>query len=209
VKIRNPKPETRIPKCGIASGLLLVCSALSALAQVELPKLQPPLGEIPPTFWEQYAVLVIVAAVLLVAVAALGVWLWLRPRPITPVLPEVAARRALEELQRRPEDGAGLSRVSQVLRRYVLAAFELPADETTTAEFCRLIASHERIGPELAEALASFLRDCDQRKFARSQPKAPFGASTRALELLALAETRRAQFRTPESQAVQPAVATA
>jgi len=164
------------------------------------------LGELPTTFWEQQGTLIIVATVLALLVLALGVWLRLRPRPVAVVPPEVQARTALEALRNLPEDGAVISRVSQVLRRYVLAAFDLPAGEPTTAEFCRQIAGHDKIGPELCEALETFLRQCDEQKFALANPSAPLGAASRALELVALSETRREQLRQlMTAQTAQPA----
>jgi len=174
---------------------IFVCWEATALAQEELPALRPPLGEIPPTFWELHGTTVILLAVLALLLVGLGVWLWLRPKPVVPVPPEVAARKALEALANRLEDGALLSRVSQILRRYIQAAFELPPGETTTGEFCELIAGHDQIGPELSEALARFLHESDARKFALSNPSAPLGAAARALELVALGETRRTQLR--------------
>lgn len=182
--------------------------ALSSLAQEKLPALRPPLGEIPPTFWELHGTTVLVAVPVAMLLLALGIWLWLRPKPIVPVPPEVQARRALEELSKQPEDGAVISRVSQILRRYVLAVFELPVGEPTTAEFCQLIASHEKIGAELSDALASFLRQCDERKFARSGASIPLGAAAQALELVAQSEARRTQLRQMETApTAQPAAA--
>ncbi len=101
-----------------------------------------------------------------------------------------------------------------MLRRYVVAAFELPPDELVTSEFCRLLAGHERIGPELAAAVGEFLRRCDEHKFAPPHSPTPMewdsasslssptgrmpgppGAAARALELVELGEARRAQWR--------------
>ena len=86
----------------------------------------------------------------------------------------------------RPEDGALLSQVSQILRHYVVAAFDLPPGELTTAEFCRAIAGHARIGPELvrrprrvpppvrpAQVLPARARPAAQRSGAGSQAHRP------------------------------------
>jgi hypothetical protein len=190
--------------------LSLVYSALSATAQEELPKLQPPMGEIPPTFWEQYGTTVLVSVPVAMLMLALGIWLLLRPKPVVVLPPEVQARRALDALLHEAEDGNVISRVSQILRHYVQAVFQLPAGEPTTTEFCQLIAGRSDIGEELARALADFLRQCDERKFARANPPSPIGATARALELLAQGEARRAQLRQQESaQVARPAVASA
>src|SRR5690349_10710498 len=47
--------------------------------------LQPPRGEIPPSFWEQYGTWIILASLLLLCWIALGVWLMARPKPLVPV----------------------------------------------------------------------------------------------------------------------------
>lgn len=194
MKIRSQESEVRSQKL-CAMLWLLAGAALNSLAQEELPKLQPPQGEIPPTFWEQHGAMVILLAVVLVGVIVIAVWLWSRPKPKVALPPEAEARNALDALRQQPENGLVVSRASQVLRRYVLAAFEFPAGEPTTTEFCQLIAGEERVGPELAGALATFLRECDDRKFAQSSSPAPLGAPARALELVALGESRCAQWR--------------
>jgi len=100
-----------------------------------------------------------------------------------------------------------LSRISQILRRYVGAAFALPPGEMTTADFCRAIAGHERLGAELSATLGDFLRRCDERKFAPAAPRPSLGAAAQALKIVELAEVRRAQLRqADEAQAApQPA----
>jgi hypothetical protein len=160
-----------------------------------LPALAPPYGELPPTFWEQHGTTILVGGFLLVLLAVLFVWKMLRPRPPASVLPEVLARAALTKLLHQPEDGRCLSEISQILRRCVAAAFEFPPGEMTTAEFCAALARHEKIGAELAQAISSFLRECDARKFSPAASAAPFNAASRALKLISLAEERRAELR--------------
>ena len=104
---------------------------------------------------------------------------------------EADARSALAKLTHQPEDGKLLSEVSQILRRYVAAAFELPSGEMTTVEFSAAIAGNEKIGAELAQTISSFLRECDERKFSPVNSSAPLSAATRALELISLAEKAR------------------
>jgi hypothetical protein len=111
----------------------------------------------------------------------------------------VQARQELAVLQQHSEDGKTLSHISRVLRRYVVATFELPSDELVTSEFSRVLAGHEKIGPELAAAVGEFLRRCDEHKFAPFRPSAPLGAAARARELVELGEVRRAQLRTMET----------
>lgn len=206
----NLKSEIRMTKSGAVLWLALVCFALSSLGQEELPKLQPPLGEIPPTFWEQHGTTVMVSVPVALLVLGVGIWLLLRPKPIVPVPPEVQARLDLEKLLQQPEDGAVISRVTQILRRYVQAAFELPPGEPTTAEFCQTIAGHRKLGTELADALGEFQRRCDERKFAQSSPTTPVGTAARALELVSQGETRRAWLRQQASmESARPATVSA
>ncbi len=129
-----------------------------------------------------------------------AVWFLTRPKPPVVVPPEVQARQALEPLRQQPEDGALLSQVSQILRHYVTAAFHLPPGELTTTEFCRAIAGHERVGPELSAALSDFLRQCDQRKFSLPAPAPPLSAVAQALKLIDQAQARLAALAQPAAQ---------
>jgi hypothetical protein len=144
--------------------------------------------------------------------------------PIQPTLrlPEADARSALAELTHQPETGKLLSEISQIMRRYIVAAFELPAAELTTTEFCTALAANEKIGVELAKPFSNFLRECDERKFspavwssAFTRPEPPEGgtpdllpptnAAARALELIALAEARRSRSAPVPGAAVSQA----
>ena len=176
--------------------LWLLIPALPLLAATPtspdaIPPLRPPYAEMPPTFWDQYSLWVILFGVLLLALVCAVAWVLTRPKQPMVVPPEVQARQALEPLRQQPEEGVLLSRVSQILRHYVAAAFDLPPGELTTTEFCGAIAGHAPIGPELSAALNEFLRECDQRKFSPPTPVPPFSAVARALELIDLAQTRR------------------
>jgi hypothetical protein len=203
VKIRRPNSEGRKL---LALFLLLAvrpvfAAATNASDADAIPPLRPPHAEIPPTLWEQYGLWVIVFGVLLLALVGAAVWLLTRPKAPVILPAHVQARQALEPLFRQPEDGALLSRVSQVLRRYVAAAFNLPPGELTTAEFCSVIRGHAQIGQALSAALTEFLRLCDHDKFAQPAPVPPLGAASRALKLIDQAEQRRLAMLQP---AVQP-----
>jgi hypothetical protein len=158
-------------------------------------KLLPPYGELPPTFWEQHGTSIVLAGLIAIVLAALGCWLIFRPKPKIMIPPEVKARESLENLHQQPEDGAVLSRVSQVVRNYFGAAFQLAPGELTTTEFCREISGNEKIGAELSSATADFLRDCDARKFSTAADLTNSDAAKRALNLVEQAEQRRVQFR--------------
>ncbi len=163
----------------------------NAAGSDEIPKLRPPLPEIPPSFWDQHGLGISCAASVLMIVAAGGVWHLTRPKPPVPVAPAVQARGQLESLRAAPEDGAVVSRVSRVVRYYFSAAFNLPAGELTTSEFSRAIEGVQKLGPELKIAVVDFLRRCDERKFSPSPARAPLGAAARAVQIIEEAETRR------------------
>ncbi len=184
--------------------LLFTLSAQSALAAATnstdlppIPPLRPPHAELPPTFWEQHGLWVILLGVLVLLLLGTVIWFVLRSRPPVLVPPEVQARRALEPLRQKPEDGALLSQVSQVLRHYIAAAFNLPPQELTTTEFCRAVAADTRLGPELSTALADFLCQCDQRKFSPPAPAPPLSAVAHALKLIDQAQARLAALAVP------------
>jgi hypothetical protein len=158
-------------------------------------KLLPPYGELPPTFWEQNAPAISFAGLGAVALVAFVLWLIFRTKPKIIIPPEVQAREALQKLRAQPEDGAVLSRVSQVLRNYFCAAFHLSPGELTTTEFCREISGSERVGAELSNAAADFLRESDARKFSTTAGATKFNAVNRAQMLVEQAEQRRAQLR--------------
>jgi hypothetical protein len=203
----NQRPPT-FRSAGLLSGfatiflsLIILCGLAQAHAATnepgpdDIPKLIPPRPEIGPTFLETHGLVVGVGAAVGVIVLATAIWVFTRPRARAGIPPEVEVRRELEPLRQRPEDGTVLSRVSQAVRHYVARAFHLPAGELTTAEFCRAMTAQAEVGPELSSDLAEFLRVCDERKFAPSPPPTPLGAVPKALELIELAEARRAWLR--------------
>ena len=82
--------------------LLLLCCVAETTSQVqstnELPELVPPYAALPPTFWEQYGMTLILSGLICVAVAGVVIWIISRPKPVPVLPPEVQARRALEAL---------------------------------------------------------------------------------------------------------------
>lgn len=185
---------------------LISGAAESAEGGQDAFKLRPPHAELPPTYWEQYGAWTVVGIVMLLLLVGAALWWLLRPKPVVPEPIEVLARRELEALRQRLEDGQVLSQISRVVRGYVAGVFQLPPGEMTTSEFCRAVAGHEKIGAELAARVSDFLRRCDELKFSPAGPPLPIGAAARALELVELGEARRAwlgqqQTATPTSVA--------
>jgi hypothetical protein len=168
----------------------------------ELPSssLRPPRGEILPSFWEQYGLWVVLGAVLALGTFSFLIWLLLRPRPAMPIPAAVQARKELEPLKQRPEDGILLSQISQILRHYLAAVFPLPRGELTTSDLSQSIAQDQKIGAELGGEVIAFLRECDLRKFAPTPPRAPLEAVPRALSLIDRAEKRLAELNRPPTE---------
>ncbi len=110
--------------------------------------------------------MILLAGITVIALAALILWKLLQSKPPVILPPEFVARKALTKLLNQPEDGKLLSEVSQILRRFVIAAFGLPAAELTTTEFCAALAAREKVGAELAGLISNFLHQCDEQKFA-------------------------------------------
>jgi hypothetical protein len=192
---------------GLLAPQALFAAATNSLDPDAIPPLRPPHAEIPPTFWDQYSAWIILGGVLLLALFCVAAWFLTRPKPPVIVPPEAQARQALEPLRQQPEDGVLLSHVSQILRHYVTAAFNLPPGELTTAEFCRVIAGHGPIGNELSAALNDFLRQCDQRKFSPPPPAPPLSAVAQSLKLIDQAQARRLALAQLAAQPPQNSVA--
>ena len=174
----------------LGTPLLALAADTNGTSEVPESSLRPPRGEIVPGFWEQNGTWLILGAILLLFGLAALVWLLVRPKSAVPIPPAVEARRELEPLQQNPEDGGLLSRVSQILRRYVAAVFALPPGEFTTAEFTQTLANNPKVGSALGGEVTDFLRACDLRKFAPSPAQSPLGAVSRALSLIERAESR-------------------
>jgi hypothetical protein len=200
--------------CWMFLSIALFASSLPAQTSSKnmLPPLAPAYGEIPPTtydeiattFWEQHRTAVLVGGFVFIALVGLIFWVIFRPKPPVIVPPEVQACEALAGLLRQPEDGKILSEVSQILRCYLIAVFELPATELTTAEICMALASQEKVDAEFARSISDFFRKCDERKFSRESDATPFMAAARALELVAHTESRHAEFRGSAAQNAPP-----
>jgi len=176
-------------------GTLLLCRSIvgaSTNTSVDaIPPLRPPHDEITPGFWEERRSAIIIGSVVFAFCIVAATWFIRRPRQPAIVPPEVQARDALNALSVHAEDGALLSKVTQILRKYITDGFALPPGEVTTTEFCRMIAEQERIGSELAGPLCDFLRRCDERKFAPLDSSPSLEALSQALHFIELAEARR------------------
>ena len=175
----------------ISASFLFLPFAVFAADTNAQPALAPPYPEMPPSFWEQHKVAVAIGVLLFIAAqffTLYKVMMRLQPR-VEP--PENLARTILNRLLDEPEDGKLLSEVSRVLRRYFASVFQTPGAEATTAEFISELAMNPKITPDLAQKLASFLRECDARKFSPAHSASPLDAAERALDFVNEAEAIR------------------
>jgi hypothetical protein len=186
----------------------LVVFPITALAQEQQPPpLLPPHDLMPASFWEQHGWQVIAAAAGAVIVLALLI-LWLcRARPVVIEPPIVVARRALAKLQGRAEDGLLVAEVSQILKRYVLAALQLPPDEFTSAEFRTMLGGRPEFNAELSREIGDFLRRCDEWKFAHVPPVGQLNAVAHAFDLVDRTNAARAAFAAQPALREQPIAA--
>jgi hypothetical protein len=98
-------------------------------------------------------------------------------------------------LKGQSETSTVLSQISQILRHYLSAAFDLPPGELTTSELCQLLVTHHAICAELAKVLGDFLRRTDHRKFSPTASLPPSGAVAEALALVERCEARLLALR--------------
>jgi hypothetical protein len=117
---------------------------------------------------------------------------------VDPITPETQARRELETLKGQAQTGTLLSSVSRVTRGYLGRAFELPAGELTTTEFCEQLAKEERVGPVLGATAQKFLKHCDELKFSPAPPPEPFDAVAESLKLVEHGQARLREARRTE-----------
>jgi hypothetical protein len=173
--------------------LFLLSPAIFAADTNDLPALVPAYPEIPPSFWQQHKIAVIIGGFLFILAQSL--WLYkmlmrLQPK-IEPV--ENLTRAALTGLLNEPEDGKLLSEVSRILRGYFGKQFQTRGEEATTAEFVAALNENKKITAELAEKVSSFLHECDARKFSTARAVKELDAAERALDLVNKAEKIRAR----------------
>jgi len=127
----------------------------------------------PPVDYSLLPTWVIFAASFL-ALALLGLVIWLVRRWLRRPKPEKTPRaRALDLLQRARGEIAAEApyqfsiRVSDILRRYVMEEYQLPATRQTSREFLDALARAASFSEDQRSLLTDFLDRCDLIKFAR------------------------------------------
>jgi len=136
--------------------------------------LLPPMPPLKPWQWAA-----LVGAVLAAAAGIFGLWKVVRHRlrrPSPPILPEIWALRALEELGAQDwfVDGRFRDfyyRLTEIVRCYIERKFGLAAPEMTTEEFFAHLQRGRLTLPYDAERLRTFLTACDLVKYAALRPR--------------------------------------
>jgi hypothetical protein len=149
----------------------------------KIPELRPLRDVMGPSWWEAQAGKVLGGAALSLAVLGGLTWWLRRPKPQVAEPPAVTARRALEILRGRAEEGELGAQVSRALCRYVQVVLRLPLEERTPEELLGALAGGRLARGELVAALAALLKECEARAFAPTPPPTCPGLVERALEL--------------------------
>ena len=109
-----------------------------------------------------------------IGLALIGLIVWAIRRWLRKPKPEQTPRaRALYQLQRARSEIAAETpyqfsiRVSDILRRYVMEQYELPATRQTSREFLDALARATSFSKDQRSLLTDFLDRCDLIKFAR------------------------------------------
>ncbi len=138
----------------------------------DIKDVKPPLA-LPPDLWWLWIVLGVCAVGLIV-------FLILRRKKHAPPAPEVIlppwdiAYQQLEQLRQKDLLAQGLfkeflSAVSDILRHYIEARFNIRAPEMTTEEFLQYLNKTIALTAPQKQALKEFLYACDLVKFAKHQ----------------------------------------
>ncbi len=142
------------------------CAATNDLASPDdIPPLRPPKPEIAPGFWEQHGLWVLLGGIVAATAIALLWRVLSRPNPPAIAAPADAARTALRALDAAPEDVALWAAISGILRRYFIAALDLPQAELTNSELCRVLRSHPKVISDLSSAVTDLLTGLEHRRF--------------------------------------------
>jgi len=144
-------------------------------------KLAPPREPIP-SFWQgqRWEIAGLLAVIICCAIALKR----LEKNKKTPSVPASAqALRELEALRGRPQAELA-TETARVLRRFVLARFDLLPEEPTTAELSGALQRQGGVPRDVAGRVADFLRRCDALKFSPDATAPETDLLTEAFEIV-------------------------
>ena len=149
----------------IATSPLIRASTNAPADTNSIPPLRPAKAHLPPGFWEEHGVWVVVPTVFVLVVAVVLLRIWLRPKPPVLLDPSVVARQALSALDEGKPHGSLLSDVSLVLRRYFTDAFQLPSQQFTDRELCQALREHPAVDKPLIDSSTAFFQEMERNRF--------------------------------------------
>ncbi len=162
----------------------------------EMHDILPPEAVPGPPAWIPWSV-----TALVVIVALVLVFLWLKRRPAKPVPapdPRLVARKALQDLALRletlsPKD-FGIE-VSAISRRFIEAVLQIESTRQTSEEFLADPRTRERLPAEARRQLDDFVTQCDTLKYAEGK------ASAREMRALWESASNLTSIPSPEAPA--------
>lgn len=187
------------------SSALIVPATEATNAPAELRDIRPPV-EIP-SGWEW---LWWTLGALAVATLAWWAWrYWQKQRAIVPpaiiIPPHVTAREKLREAEQLLHDpNAFCVLVSNTIRQYLEARFDLHAPDRTTEEFLSEVTHSSQLSTEQKQTLGSFLEACDLVKFARFEPTQEQLAGLLGIAHRLVEETEPTRVEVPGAQVTAP-----
>ncbi len=159
--------ELRIKNSGFGVNKKLIAYGLQLVAAADIRDIRGPLHIPYPWLWLVYVLLGAVAVVLLF----LAYRFWKKRKPVVVKLPhEIALERLQQALGlMQPEQTREFSiAVSDAVRLYIEARFQVDAAHRTTEEFLHdLLSGASSSLVEYSSLLEDFLHHCDLAKFAR------------------------------------------
>ena len=169
-------------------------AAFGAIKTEPIPDLRPPRPELPASAEKDNRLPWLLGGVGLAVIAV--ALCWPRRKPfVAPPPPFDVAQRELAAL-RADSSLATPAAVSAIVRRYAVAAFDLPGSGVTAEEVASELVMRRSCPSELANAAWQFLAECDVAKFAPGTSSASGAASSemlgRAEKLITELETARA-----------------
>ena len=150
-----------------------------------IPDLRPIEELLPPTFWEQHRVAILLGGLLGLAILAVAVWRFRRVRPVVVLPPAEVARKTLQRLEAGPDNSVLAGAVLKTLRHYLPAAIPtLSRGELTADEIVGHLDRKSSLPPELRNEISLLLRQCEQRQFFSGRQDAHTKLATRALDVI-------------------------
>jgi len=151
-------------------------------SDILFPEISEPFGKLRPPFWETYWPYIAVFCAIM-AIAALFIFRRKKSPPLSAYELAMLTLSNAKNMDASESDKKYAMRVSDAVRQYIEALYNIPAPERTTQEFLQIASADGAFAPEEQETLKRILDLADMSKFAAHS----FLAAERE-EILRLAE---------------------